>query len=135
MLPRFDTGHWTRYSLGSPSDLGYHDFVISLLNLADQRTGDSFWANAAERFALYETEPPLMTVPSVTRLLFPRPKDGIRDALVVGFWLSKPSKVVLVVDGKAVDGYSWLAGKHSFRWLATKLVPGTHNARLVAASA
>src|SRR5262245_43507652 len=26
MLPRFDTGHWSRYSLGQESDVHYHDF-------------------------------------------------------------------------------------------------------------
>ena len=34
MLPRFDTGHWSRYSLGGESTLHYQDYVIALLKLA-----------------------------------------------------------------------------------------------------
>ncbi len=100
MLPQFDTGHWTRYSLGVASDLHYQDVVIGLLKKLGTRTGDPVWTDDAQRFQLYETEPPLMTGASVTRMLFPRPRDGIRDNLVVRFFLSKISKVELVVDGQ-----------------------------------
>src|SRR5262249_53942981 len=31
MLPRFDTGHWSLYSLGAESSLHYQDYVIDLL--------------------------------------------------------------------------------------------------------
>jgi hypothetical protein len=134
MLPRFDTGHWSRYSLGEESSLHYQDFVIGLLKTLAKRTGDTKWSDAADRFALYETEPPLMTGPTVTRLVYPRPEDGVRDALVVRFWLSKLSKVALVVDGKAVDGYTWAGGWHVFRWTPRALAPGTYPVRLVASS-
>jgi len=135
MLPRFDTGHWSRYSLGVESSLGYQDFVISLLKTLAKRTSDTAWSDAATRFALYETEPPLMTAPTVTRLVYPHPEDGVRDRLVVRFWLSKHSKVALVVDGKAVDGYTWAGGWHIFRWSPVRLAPGTYPVRLVASSA
>ena len=134
MLPRFDTGHWSRYSLGVESSLHYQDFVIGLLKTLAKRTGDTTWGDAAGRFALYETEPPLMTGPTVTRLVYPRPEDGVRDALVVRFWLSKLSKVAIVVDGKAVDGYTWSGGWHEFRWTPRALAPGTYPVRLVASS-
>jgi hypothetical protein len=135
MLPRFDTGHWSRYSPRVESSLHYQDFVIGLLKTLAKRTGDTVWSDAATRFALYETQPPLMTGPTVTRLVYPRPEDGVRDALVVRFWLSKPSKVALVVDGKAVDGYSWSSGWHVFRWTPLRLGAGTYPVRLVAGSA
>ena len=32
----------------------------------------------------------------MTPVVYPRPEDGVRDELVVRFWLSKPSKVALV---------------------------------------
>jgi hypothetical protein len=134
MLPRFDTGHWSRYSLGVESSLHYQDFVISLLKTLAKRTGDTTWSDAATRFAVYETEPPLMTGPTVTRLVYPHPEDGVRDALVVRFWLSKLSKVALVVDGKPVDGYTWPGGWHTFRWAPLRLAPGTYPVRLVASS-
>ena len=41
MLPRFDTGHWSRYSLGAESSLHYQDFVIDLLKTLAKRTGDT----------------------------------------------------------------------------------------------
>ena len=75
-----------------------------------------------------------MTAPTVTRLVYPHPEDGVRDALVVRFWLSKLSKVALVVDGKAVDGYTWSGGWHTFRWAPLHLAPGTYPVRLVASS-
>jgi len=135
MLPRFDTGHWSRYSLHVESDLHYQDFVISLLNVLAKRTGDAFWQAAADRFSAYETQPPLMTAPTVSRTAVPVPQDGVRDDLVVRFYLSKPAKVALVVDGKAVDGYRWHGGWNTFRWSPRKLAAGTHALRLVAADA
>jgi hypothetical protein len=133
MLPRFDTGHWSRYSLGIESDLHYQDYVISLLKTLAKRTGDPTWQDAADRFSLYETQPPLMTAPTVTRTTYPVPQDGVRDDLVVRFFLSKYSKVALVVDGTAVDGYRLHGGWHTFEWSPAKLAPGTHTVRLVAA--
>jgi hypothetical protein len=133
MLPRFDTGHWSRYSLRSESDLHYQDYVIDLLKAIGKRTTDPAWQAAADRFALYETQPPLLTGPSVTRTTYPLPRDGIRDDLVVRFFLSKISRVALIVDGKAVDGYRWHAGWHTFSWAPAKLGAGTHDVRLAAA--
>jgi hypothetical protein len=132
MLPRFDTGHWSLYSLGTPSDVHYQDYVISLLKTIGKRTGDAFWTDAAARLTLYESQPPLMTAPTVTRVVFPRPEDGVRDELVVRFFLSKPARVVLVVDGEAVDGFLWNGGWHTFRWTRPTLSLGPHAARLVA---
>jgi hypothetical protein len=132
MLPQFDTGHWSRYSLRTESDLHYQDFVIGLLNQLAKRTGDAAWQDEAARFSSYETQPPLLTAPSVTRTTLPLPHDGVRDDLVVRFFLSKPSKVALVVDGQAVDGYRWHGGWNTFRWWPDKLAAGTHTVRLVA---
>src|SRR5581483_4495885 len=110
MLPSFDTGHWSRYDLRTQSDLHYQDFVISLLRQLTKRTGDPVWQDTADRFTAYEQASPLLTGTSVTREVVPLPQDGIRDDLVVRYYLSKPSKVALVVDGKAVDGYRLLGG-------------------------
>jgi hypothetical protein len=134
MLPRFDTGHWSRYSLGAESTLEYHDYVIDLLKTIRRTHDDPEWTEALERFEAFKSEPPLMLSPSVTPVVYPRPEDGVRDELVVSFRLSKPAKVALVVDGKAVDGYTWRGGRHTFRWPATGLGPGEHRLRLVAQS-
>jgi hypothetical protein len=133
MLPAFDTGHWSRYSLRAESDLHYQDYVIDLLKTLAKRTGDATWQDAADRFSLYETQPPLLTGPTVTRTTYPLPRDGVRDDLVVRFFLSKISKVALVVDGKAVGGYPWHGGWPTFSWPPARLAAGTHTVRLVAA--
>jgi hypothetical protein len=93
------------------------------------------WGDEAQRFELYETEPPLMTGPSVTRVVYPRPEDGVRDQLVVRFWLSKGAKVALVADGQAVDGYTFAAGGwHTLEYTPIDLAPGTYPVKLVASS-
>src|SRR5437870_10547999 len=62
LLPRFDTGYWSLYSLGGgESPLGYHVYVVSLLKkLAQRNPADPVWADAAARFQLYLTEPPVL---------------------------------------------------------------------------
>ena len=61
LLPRFDTGYWSRYSLhGDDSPLHYHDYVIALLRKLAARTGDAGWSETADRFLAYETQPPVL---------------------------------------------------------------------------
>ena len=134
MLPRFDTGYWSRYSLGAQSDLNHQDYVVSLLKLLGTRTADPTWTDMADKIAAYETQPPALTGAQVTRIVYPRPLDGVRDDLTVRFWLSKPSRVVLVVDGKAVDGFKWYGGWHTFSWTPRNLGFGAHDVRLSAQS-
>jgi hypothetical protein len=133
MLRRFDTGHWSRYSLGAQSTLEYHDYVVDLLTLVSRTSDDPIWKETLERFELYKTQPPVITGPTVTDVVYPRPEDGVRDELVVRFWLSKPSQVALVVDGEAIDGNHWRGGWHTFR-IVPELAPGTYPARIVARS-
>jgi len=134
MLPRFDTGYWSRYSLGAQSDLNHQDYVISLLKLLGTRTEDPIWTDMADRISEYETQPPALTGAQVTRVVYPRPLDGVRDNLTVRFWLSKPSRVLLVVDGNAVDGFKWYGGWHTFTWTPRRLGFGEHEVRLSAQS-
>jgi hypothetical protein len=134
MLPRYDTGHWSLYSLGVDSTLEYHDYVIDLLKLVRPLSDDPVWTDVLKRFQLYETEPPELTAPSVTPVVYPRPEDGVRDELLVRFSLSKPSKVALVIDGKAVDGFTVNGGRHTFELTPSDLAFGTHEVRLVARS-
>jgi peptidoglycan hydrolase-like protein with peptidoglycan-binding domain len=54
LLPRFDTGCWSRYSLdGSDASLGYHTYHVSLLKQLANKTGDPVWAGAATRWDGY----------------------------------------------------------------------------------
>jgi hypothetical protein len=132
MLPQFDTGRWSRYSLGLEANLHYQNFVIGLLKTLAKRTGDTAWSDAAARFQLYETQPSAVTGPTATRLVYPRPEDGVRDTLTVRYFLSKISQTALVVDGKAVDGGLARGGWNAFRWTPRSLGFGTHTVRVVA---
>ena len=40
MIPRFDTGYWTHYSLGREAPLRYHVYVIQILRRLALRTGE-----------------------------------------------------------------------------------------------
>jgi hypothetical protein len=134
MLPQYDTGHWSRYAPGVDATLEYHDYVIDLLKLVRPLNDDPVWTDMLKRFQLYETQPPELTAPTVTPVVYPRPEDGVRDELTVRFRLSKPSHVVLVLNGKAVDGLNGDGGWHTFRWTPSDLRPGTYPVRLVAKS-
>ena len=101
LLPRFDTGYWTLYSLsGGESPLSYHQYVVTLLEKLANRTGDGTWKVAADRFAGYETQPPIVRLGKVTPTLYPVPADGYLDEAKVPFWLSKQSRVTLKAGGK-----------------------------------
>jgi D-glucuronyl C5-epimerase C-terminus/Putative peptidoglycan binding domain len=54
LLPQFDTGCWSRYSLGgSPASVHYHTYHVSLLKQLADVTGDSVWATTASRWQGY----------------------------------------------------------------------------------
>lgn len=132
LLPRFDTGYWSRYSLrGDDSPLHYHDYVISLLRKLAARTGDAGWREAADRFLAYETQPPVLRVAGMPSTLYPRPADGYRDRARIRFWLSKRSTVTLRV-GRAVMSETLGHGDHAFLWEPGNAVPGTYHPRLTA---
>ena len=53
-LPQFDTGCWSRYSLGgAPASTHYHAYHIALLRRIAAVTGDRSWAVVAARWAGY----------------------------------------------------------------------------------
>ena len=55
LLPRFDTGCWSRYSLGgAPASTHYHAYHISLLRKVAALTGDPSWAVVAARWEAYQ---------------------------------------------------------------------------------
>src|SRR5205085_7129273 len=90
LLPAFDTGFWSLYSLrGGESSLGYQDYVITLQKKLGVRTGNPLWSDAAARFAGYETQPPLIHPGAAGAPIYPDPQDGYKDEATIGFWLSK----------------------------------------------
>jgi hypothetical protein len=116
MLPRFDTGYWSLYSLaGDEASGSYHHYVVLLLRALADRTGDSFWADAAQRFAGYETQPPILEPGPPVPTLYPRPADGYRDVARFRVWVSKLSYVTLLAGGRhptVLLGHGW----HTLAW-------------------
>jgi peptidoglycan hydrolase-like protein with peptidoglycan-binding domain len=54
LLPQFDTGCWSRYSLGgSPASVHYHTYHVSLLKQLADVTGDPVWGTTASRWQGY----------------------------------------------------------------------------------
>jgi peptidoglycan hydrolase-like protein with peptidoglycan-binding domain len=53
VIGEFDTGCWSRYSLGgSPATTGYHTYHVTLLDYL-ARTGDAVWRETAQRWRGY----------------------------------------------------------------------------------
>jgi hypothetical protein len=110
MLPKFDTGYWSLYSLGGKeSSFGYHDYVVTLLRkLAARNPSDTTWSDFATKFKSYETQPPVVkpTVASAAdpsadpTVIYPDPQDGYLDSTTFTFWLSKVSTVTLHAGGQ-----------------------------------
>jgi hypothetical protein len=54
LLPQFDTGCWSRYSLGgSDADLHYHTYHVQLLHQLTSKRHDAIWREAADRWARF----------------------------------------------------------------------------------
>jgi D-glucuronyl C5-epimerase C-terminus len=132
LLPRFDTGYWSLYSLaGDESPLEYHTYVIQLLNKLAARHPEGPWADVAARFTEYRTEPPSFRVGPAPGTLYPRPADGYKDAAPIRFWLSKRSRVTVAANGRATT--AWLShGSHTLFWSPGSLRPGSYQPTLSA---
>jgi D-glucuronyl C5-epimerase-like protein len=132
LLPRFDTGYWSLYSLrGDEAPLGYQDYVISLLRRLAARTGDQTWRDVADRFEGYESEPPILRADSTPETIYPDPQDGFRDAAPLRFWLSKASTVTLRA-GKTVERLTIEHGEHTIWWSPGPVASGLYRPRIAA---
>jgi hypothetical protein len=134
LLPRFDTGYWSLYSLnGKESPLGYHDYVVSLLKKLAGRSEDATWSDFATRFESYETEPPVLKPGKSSSadgsaepiVIYPDPQDGYLDNATFTVWLSKLSTVTMHAGGK-----TWSLqlghGTHTISWWPGRRSPGTY---------
>jgi hypothetical protein len=55
LLPRFDTGCWSRYLLGGgAASRHYHEYHVALLKLLAAKTGATVYRDAAARWAAYQ---------------------------------------------------------------------------------
>jgi hypothetical protein len=134
LLPRFDTGYWSLYSLGGKeSPLGYHDYVVQLLRKLATRTGDKTWSDFADRFKSYEKEAPVVhlavssTADSTAApiVIYPDPQDGYLDSATFTFWLSKLSTVTLHAGGQT-ESVGLGHGTQSISWSPGPKAGGTY---------
>ncbi len=131
LLPRFDTGYWSRYTLVGESSLGYHLYVVKLLEALADRTGLPFWRRAASRFARYTDEAPQVEKRGPVSTLYPTPADGWRDTALLRFWLSKRSDVTVRVGGER-RVLALGQGLHAVPWSPPARKRGDFRARIKA---
>jgi D-glucuronyl C5-epimerase C-terminus len=116
LFPAFDTGYWSRYSLGRESPLDYHRYVITLLGRLGRRSGQPFWENARMRFDGYTREVPLMKPGARRAAAYPWPADGFRDRVLIALWVSKISTVTVRVGGDQLRLGLLSGGWHRVWW-------------------
>ncbi len=126
LLPRFDTGYWSLYSLGgTEAPLSYHQYVVRLLTLLAKRTQDTTLATYATRFGGDLREPPVVKLGPGPGAIYPWPQDGYRDTATFDVWVSKRSTLRLQAAhaGKpVVVSRGW----HTLLWSPGRLQPGTY---------
>lgn len=126
LLPRFDTGAWSLYSLGGPeATLEYHKYVIRLLTMLAKRTGEPTFASYAQRFSDDLREPPVVKLGAGPGAIYPWPADGYRDYARYVFWVSKRSTVRLQAEnaGKPIVVPR---GWHTINWSPGAIAPGVY---------
>jgi D-glucuronyl C5-epimerase C-terminus len=130
LLPRFDTGYWSRYALGgTEAPLEYHKYVVRLLASLAKRTQDATFTTYAQRFGDDLRQPPLVKAGPAPGPIYPWPQDGYRDYARYVFWVSKRSTVRLQVAhaGKPVAVSS---GWHTIPWSPGRIEPGDYTPSL-----
>jgi len=128
LLPRFDSGYWSFYSLAADeSPLEYHTYVVQLLNKLAQRHPEGPWAKTSARFSLYLRQPPILKLGAPPGTLYPRPADGYKDVAQIRFWLSKRSRVTVTAAGRPASGW-YSHGWHTVTWSPGSLRPGSYPA-------
>jgi D-glucuronyl C5-epimerase C-terminus len=135
LLPRFDTGDWSRYELGGGyASASYEKFVTDLLQKLAAKTGDPFWVTTSQRFHAYYYDPPQVTQTAPPPTIYPQPADGYLDIAPITVSLNMRASVTLAVGGK-VTTYRWAAGPHTVNWTpAAGLAPGTYPVQVTATS-
>ena len=121
MLPRFETGYWSRYSLGgAESPLEYHDYVVYLLDRLAGQTDDAFWSDALARFRAYSRQPPAFELGAPAA---PVAGGSGTGTFASSIWISKRSDVTVQVAGGSRT-LSLSGGWHRLTWTLPRSRPG-----------
>ena len=97
LLPRFDTGDWSRYELGggyAPRE--YQLYVTKLLAKLAAMTKDPVWTAASQRFHAYYYDPPQVTQTAPPAPIYPQPRDGYLDNATIQLTLSQRASADLI---------------------------------------
>jgi hypothetical protein len=130
LLPRFDTGYWSLYSLGGgEAPLDYHQYVVRLLTILTKRTQDPTLSTYAKRFGDDLHEPPLVKAGPAPGVIYPWPQDGYRDYARYSFWVSKRSTVRLQVQ-QAGTPIAVSRGWHTLNWSPGRIAPDVYTPTL-----
>jgi len=135
MLPRFDTGDWSRYELGGAyASRDYQKFVTDLLAKLARQTRDPFWTATSQRFHAYFYDAPQVTQTVPTAQIWPQPADGWLDTAQIQLNLSMRASVTIAVGGR-VSTYRLNAGPRTITWKPpVGLAPGTYPVSVSATS-
>jgi D-glucuronyl C5-epimerase C-terminus len=102
VLPKYDTGAWSRYHGSEEADLGYHDLMTLQLRQLALKSGDPVFRTYADRFTIYRVTPPVIAATaSTTTRAYPSVDDSPHAAVHLSARLSKISRVTLVVTDAA----------------------------------
>ena len=127
MLPKFDTGAWSLYSLGGDeATLEYHKYVVRLLTTLARRTQNPTFVSYAQRFADDLTTPPDVNAGPATAAFYPWPADGYRDVASYRVWVSKRSTVRILVEDLPAKPVVVSRGWHTIYWAPGRLDAGTY---------
>jgi hypothetical protein len=131
LLPRFNTGYWSLYSLGgAEATLHYHQYVVRLLSMLSNRTKDPVLTDYWNRFRDDLAEPPELKAGGAAPAIYPWPLDGFRDDARIKFWLSKRSSVRLDIGQRHTGSLLVSRGWHTVSWRPGAVAPGTYQASL-----
>ena len=130
LLPRFDTGYWSLYSLGGPeAPLEYHQYVVRLLTILSKRTQDPTLTTYAQRFSDDLRQPPVVKGGPPPGAIYPWPQDGYRDYARYSFWVSKRSTVRLQIQ-QAGKPIVVSRGWHTIIWNPGRIAPDLYTPNL-----
>lgn len=131
LLPRFDTGWWSRYELrGGPASLAYHRYVTALLWKLSHALHGSVWAHHAGRFRADWRQPPRLVPLAQTRHVYLR-ATGARSQARLVFRVSKPAE--LTVHMGDASATAWRpAGRHVLLWRPAVRTPSSVTASISA---
>ena len=128
LLPRFDTGWWSRYELfGGNAPIDYHRYVTSLLWKLARTLGGDVWARQAQRFRFDLRAPPSVSVLPPRRRVYLL-SSGRHAQVSLVFTVSKPATLTARVGDVSTTAWR-AAGRHVLIWR-----PGAHSRATVKAS-